>query len=104
MPRLVMGRGCFLLSLPELALTYVLWLKKGSYSEEELNGMIVWSNNHADELPEEMQVNKAAFTPDLKLTIESCIMQAKECLGNYKMVGAFKLLQQIRENIEKAAE
>ena len=24
-----------------------------------------------------MQINKAAFTPDLKLTVESCIMQAK---------------------------
>ena len=59
--------------------------EKESYSEEELNEMIVWFNNHADELPKEMQINKAAFTPDLKLTVESCIMQAKQCLGNYKM-------------------
>ena len=51
--------------------------KKESYSEEELNEMIIWFNNHADELPKEMQINKAAFTPDLKLTVESCIMQAK---------------------------
>ena len=57
--------------------------KKESYSEEELNEMIVWFNNHADELPKEMQINKAAFTPNLKLTVESCIMQAKQCLGNY---------------------
>ena len=28
--------------------------KKESYSEEELNEMIVWFNNHADELPKEM--------------------------------------------------
>ena len=53
--------------------------KKESYSEEELNEMIVWFNNHADELPKEMQINKSAFTPDLKLTVESCIMQAKQC-------------------------
>ena len=33
--------------------------KKESYSEEELNEMIVWFNNHADELPKEMQINKA---------------------------------------------
>lgn len=77
--------------------------EKESYSEEELNEMIVWFNNHADELPKEMQINKAAFTPDLKLTVESCIMQAKQCLGNYKMAGAFRMLQQIRENLEKAA-
>ena len=31
--------------------------KKESYSEEELNEMIVWFNNHADELPKEMQIN-----------------------------------------------
>ena len=74
--------------------------KKESYSEEELNEMIVWFNNHADELPKEMQINKAAFTPNLKLTVESCIMQAKQCLGNYKMAGAFRMLQQIRENLE----
>lgn len=95
-----MSRGYFLLSLPELTLTYVLWLKKESYSEEELNEMIVWFNNHADELPKEMQIDKSAFTPDLKLTVESCIMQAKQCLGNYKMAGAFRLLQQIRAKIE----
>ena len=69
-----------------------------------LNEMIVWFNNHADELPKEMQINKAAFTPDLKLTVESCIMQAKQCLGNYKMAEAFRMLQQIRENLENAVE
>jgi len=49
--------------------------EKESYSEEELNEMIVWFNNHAD-----------------------------ECLGNYKMAGAFRMLQQIRENLEKAVQ
>mgnify|MGYP000191484169 CR=1 FL=1 len=53
-----------------------------------------------NELPKEMQINKSAFTPDLKLTVESCIMQAKQCLGNYKMAGAFRLLQQIKAKIE----
>ena len=66
-------------------------VKKKSYSEEKLNEMIVWLNNHANELPKEMQINKFAFTPNLKLTVESCIMQAKQCLGNYKMAGAFRL-------------
>ena len=74
--------------------------KKESYSEEQLNEMIVWFNIHADELPKEMKINKAAFTPNLKLSVESCIMQAKKCLGNYKMAGVFRMLQQIRENLE----
>ena len=30
-----------------LTSTYVSWLKKESYSEEELNEMIVWFNNHS---------------------------------------------------------
>ena len=77
-----------------------IMVKKKSYSEEKLNDMIVWLNNHANELPKEMQINKFAFTPNLKLTVESCIMQAKQCLGNYKMAGAFRLLQQIGENLE----
>lgn len=83
---------------------YIMAEKKESYSEEELNEMIVWFNNHADELPKEMQINKSAFTPDLRLTVESCIMQAQQCLGNYKMAGAFRMLQQIREKIEKVVQ
>ena len=73
-----------------------IMVKKKSYSEEKLNEMIVWLNNHANELPKEMQINKFAFTPNLKLTVESCIMQAI----NYKMSEAFRLLQQIGENLE----
>ncbi len=86
-----------------LTSTYVLWLKKKNLiPKEELNEMIIWFNNHANELPKEMQINKAAFTPDLKLTIESCIMQAKQNLGNYKMGGPFLILKQIRANIENS--
>lgn len=75
--------------------------KRQSYTEEELNEMIAWLNDHASQLPKTMQINKSAFTPDLALTVESCIMQAQQCLGNYKMEGAFLLLKQIRANIEK---
>ena len=39
-----------------------IMVKKKSYSEEKLNEMIVWLNNHANELPKEMQINKFAFT------------------------------------------
>lgn len=75
--------------------------KRQSYTEEELNEMIAWFNDHANRLPETMQINKSAFTPDSALTVESCIMQARQCLGNYKTEGAFLLLKQIRANIEK---
>ena len=37
-------------------------VKKKSYSEEKLNEMIVWLNNHANELPKEMQINKFMST------------------------------------------
>lgn len=40
-----------------------IMVKKKSYSEEKLNEMIVWLNNHANELPKEMQIKKFAFTP-----------------------------------------
>ena len=54
--------------------------------------------------PERIDHFMRTFIPDLKLTVESCIMQAKQCLGNYKMAGAFRMLQQIRENLEKAVQ
>ena len=59
-----------------------IMVKKKSYSEEQLNEMIVWLNSQANELPKEMRINKIAFTPNLKLTVESWIMQAKQWLGN----------------------
>lgn len=76
------------------------------YNDFTLSPYAMWTATNVNliEFPKEMQINKAAFTPDLKLTVESCIMQAKQCLGNYKMAGAFRMLQQIRENIEKAAQ
>ena len=55
--------------------------KRQSYTEEELNEMIAWFNDHASQLPKTMQINKSAFTPDLALTVESCIMQAQQCLS-----------------------
>ena len=44
--------------------------KRQSYTEEELNEMIAWFNDHASQLPKTMQINKSAFTPDLALTVE----------------------------------
>lgn len=72
---------------------------KNTYTEPELNEMIEWFEGR--KLPKEMQINKAAKTLDLAFTVESCIMQAKQNLGNNKMQGPFRLLQQIRANIEK---
>ena len=66
-------------------------VKKKSYSEEKLNEMIVWSNNHANELLRKCRLNKF-YTKFETTAAESCIMQAKQCLGNYKMAGAFKLI------------
>ena len=73
--------------------------KRQSYTEEELNEMIAWFNDHASQLPKTMQINKSAFTPDLALTVESCILYAQQCLCNYYMVGAVLLINQIRSNI-----
>ena len=72
------------------------------YSEEELNEMIEFFAGR--ELPKSMQINSSSKTGDLAFTVNCCIEQAKVCLGNYKMQGAFFLLKQIRENLNKAAE
>lgn len=75
--------------------------KRQSYTEEELNEMIAWFNDHASQLPKTMQINKSRLLPIQLSLSKADIMQAQQCLGNYKMEGAFLLLKQIRANIEK---
>lgn len=71
---------------------------KQSYSQEELEEMIAWFKGR--ELPKTMQIDRAAKTDDLALTVDCCIQQAVQNLGNFKMAGSFRILQKIRENLE----
>jgi hypothetical protein len=58
-----------------------------------------WFNKQ--ELPQTMQINDAAYTDNLKATINHLLEQAKDCYDNPKMQGCFYLLDQIKANLTK---
>lgn len=48
-----------------------------------------------------MQIDKAAFTPNLKDTVDMLFEQAYVCYENPKMQGCLYLLEKIKSNLEK---
>lgn len=72
---------------------------KKTYTEEEVNVLKEWFD--AQSLPQTMQIDKSAFTPDLKDTVDMLFEQAYICHDNPKMQGCLYLLEKIKSNLEK---
>lgn len=72
---------------------------KKTYTEEEVNALKAWFD--AQSLPQTMQIDKSAFTPDLKDTVDMLFEQAYVCYENPKMQGCFYLLEKIKSNLEQ---
>lgn len=70
-----------------------------TYTEEEVDELKKWFD--ARSLPAAMQIDKAAFTPNLKDTVDMLFEQAYICYDNPKMQGCFYLLEKIKSNLEK---
>lgn len=51
-----------------------------------------------------MQIDKAAFTPNLKDTVDMLFEQAYVCYENPKMQGCLYLLEKIKSNLEKTGQ
>ena len=66
--------------------------------EEKLNEMIVWLNNHANELPKEMQINKFSH-PNLKLLLKVASWRLNNVWVTIRWLELFRLLQQIGEEL-----
>ena len=75
---------------------------KKTYTEEEVHELKKWFD--AQSLPQTMQIDKAAFTPNLKDTVDMLFEQAYVCYGNPKMQGGLYLLEKIKSNLEKNGE
>ena len=73
--------------------------RKRTYTEEEVNELKKWFDSQ--ELPPTMQIDKAAFTPNLKDTVDMLFEQAYVCYENPKMQGCLYLLEKIKSNLEK---
>ena len=75
--------------------------KKRTHTIEEINELKAWFDEHASQLPQTMQIDSSAFTPDLKETVSMLFEQAYICYENPKMQGCIWLLKKIKDKIEK---
>ena len=70
-----------------------------TYSIEQVNELKEWFETQ--DLPQDMHIDKATYSPDLKDTLDMLFEQAYICYNNPKMQGCFFLLEKIKSNLEK---
>ena len=73
--------------------------RKRTYTQEEVNELKKWFDNQT--LPQSMQINSSAYSPDLKDTVAMLFEQAYICCNNPKMQGCLLLLENIKKNLEE---
>ena len=74
--------------------------KKRTHTIEEIDELKKWFIDNKGKLPQTMQIDSSAFTPDLKETIDMLFEQAYICYENPKMQGCIFLLKKIKKNLE----
>lgn len=72
--------------------------EKKKYTLQEVKELKEWFD--AQTLPPDMQIDKATYTPNLKVTVRMLCEQALLCHGNPKMQGCLILLEKIKSNLE----
>jgi ribonuclease HII len=70
---------------------------------EEINELKSWFEANQEKLPETMQIDSSAFSPDLRDTIDMLFEQAYICYENPKMQGCIRFLKKIKKNLEEGA-
>ena len=74
-------------------------IEKKVYTVEEVDELKKWFDNQI--LPQSMQINSSAYSPDLKDTVAMLFEQAYICFNNPKMQGCLLLLENIKKNLEE---
>ncbi len=74
-------------------------IEKKVYTVEEVDEFKKWFDNQT--LPQSMQINSSAYSPDLKDTVAMLFEQAYICCNNPKMQGCLLLLENIKKNLEE---
>ena len=74
--------------------------KKRTYTIEEIDELKEWFGKMESRLPENMQIDSSAFSPDLKDTICCLFEQAYICYENPRMQGCIYFLKKIKKNLE----
>ena len=77
--------------------------KKRTHTLEEINELKSWFEANQENLPETMQIDSSAFSPDLRDTIDMLFEQAYICYENPKMQGCIRFLKKIKKNLEEGA-
>jgi hypothetical protein len=75
--------------------------KKRTHTLEEINELKSWFEANQEKLPETMQIDSSAFSPDLRDTIDMLFEQAYICYENPKMQGCIRFLKKIKKNLEE---
>ena len=78
--------------------------KKRIHTIEEIDELREWFEKVKNRLPETMQIDSSAYTPNLKETINMLFEQAYICYENPKMQGCIYLLKKIKKNLEDTRE
>lgn len=76
--------------------------KKRTHTIEEIQELQAWFESITGKLPDTMQIDSSAFTPNLKETIDMLFEQAYICYENPKMQGCILLLKKIKANLENS--
>lgn len=71
--------------------------KKRTHTIEEVEELKNWFEANKDRLPQTMQIDKSAFTPNLPETVVMLLEQAYVCYENPKMQGCIRLLERIKQ-------
>ena len=74
-------------------------IEKKVYTVEEVDELKKWFDNQI--LPQSMQINSSAYSPDLIDTVAMLFEQAYICCNNPKMQGCLLLLENIKKNLEE---
>ena len=77
--------------------------KKRTHTLEEINELKSWFEANQEKLPQTMQIDSSAFSPDLRDTIDMLFEQAYICYDNPKMQGCIRFLKKIKKNLEEGA-
>lgn len=77
---------------------------KKHYTEEELQKLSKWFEQHTDKLPASLRVDKATYVPDLKRTVRFYFDIAKEHKDNPTYAAQIFLLFKIKDVLEKQWE
>lgn len=76
-------------------------INKRTHTIEEIDELKGWFQEHESQLPETMQIDSSAFSPNLKETVNMLFEQAYICHENPKMQGCIWLLKKIKVKLEE---